>query len=260
MNRPVAIVTGAASGIGAAIARHLADSNWCVTINYRSNRSDAERVAAEREAKGANVLVAKGSVDKDADCRRLASATIGKWGRIDALVNNAGVTRFCKAEDLEGLSGEDFEAIFAVNVIGVFQMVRACAPALKKSSRGSIVNISSHGAFSGLGSSMAYAASKAALNNLTLALARALAPNIRVNAICPGFVDTRWTRGSMDESTYQRFKSYIENMTPLEHMTTADEVAECAMHLITGSSSITGQLLVVDGGNHLTVNAPDFQM
>lgn len=142
----------------------------------------------------------------------------------------------------------------AVNVIGAFQMTRACAAALGKSGRGSVTTISSHSGFSGLGSSMAYAASKAALNNLALALARALAPAIRVNAICPGFVETNWTRGRMNATDFDRFRSQIEGMTPLGKMTTADDVAESALCLITGGSSITGQLLVIDGGNHLTIN------
>ena len=144
-----------------------------------------------------------------------------------------------------------------VNVVGLFRCARAAAPALKDH-KGCIVNITSVAGQTGMGSSIAYAASKAALNNLTLALARSLAPKIRVNGLCPGFVDTQWTKGRMDESTYARFKSHIQNMTPLHRMATADEVAASALFLVANNTPITGQLLVIDGGNHLTVNAPDF--
>ena len=258
MTTPVAIITGAASGIGAAMTRRLAQDAWALAINYRTNQTGAEQVAAECETEGAEVLTIQGDVSIDADCRRMVASVLERWGRVDALVNSAGTTVFCPPQELEGLNRADFERIFSVNVIGVFQMIRACVPALTTSRQGAVLNVSSHAGFSGLGSSMAYAASKAALNNLTLAMARSLAPSVRVNAVCPGFVDTRWVRGTMDEHTYARFKDHIADMTPLGRMTDAAEIAESALHLIT-APSITGQLLVVDGGNHLTVNAPDFE-
>lgn len=257
--RPVAIITGAGTGIGAACARRFAAGHWDVVINYRQNREPAEQSAATCEAAGAKVLMIKADVAEDAECVALVSKTLEKWGRIDALINNAGRTKFCRAEDLEGLCRTDFEEIFAANVVGAYQMIRACVPALQKSDTGAVVNISSHAGFSGLGSSIAYAASKAALNNLTLSLARTLAPHIRVNAVCPGFVDTRWTRGGMDENTYRRFKQHIEQMTPLKRMTSAQDIAESVWHLVSYSAATTGQLVVVDGGNHLTVNAPKFE-
>jgi 3-oxoacyl-[acyl-carrier protein] reductase len=135
-------------------------------------------------------------------------------------------------------------------------MARAAAPLLTASGAGAIVNISSHSAFTGLGSSMAYAASKGALNTLTLSLARALAPEVRVNAICPGFVDTRWTRGTMDEAAYETFKARVAESAPLKRMTMPEDVAEAALWFIEGGRAITGQFLVVDGGNHLNVNLP----
>lgn len=257
-HRPVVVVTGAGTGIGAAIAQRFANMHWYVVVNYRQSREAAEDTAAACESAGAQVVLIQADVAEDADCKALADRVMDRWGRIDALVNNAGTTRFCRAEDLEGLSKADFEHVFSVNVIGAFQMIRACVPALKKSNHGAVVNISSHAGFSGIGSSIAYAGSKAALNNLTLALARTLAPQVRVNAVCPGFVDTQWAKGSMDEETYARFKQHIERMTPLQRITTAEEVADSVWYLVNNSVAVTGQLLVVDGGNHLTVNAPKF--
>ena len=152
----------------------------------------------------------------------------------------------------EGLSKADFEYIFGVNVVGAFQMTRAAAPALKSSGRGCIVNLSSYSGMSGLGSSIAYAASKGALNTLTRGLAHALAPEIRVNAICPGYVDTRWgRRGVKDEATYENFKNKLESNLPLKTIPIAEDVAETVLWFIDGGRSITGETVIIDGGKHL---------
>lgn len=255
---PVAIVTGSGTGVGAAIAHKLADNGWNLVINYTRSIDAAQQTAAELQGKGADVLLMRANIAEDSDCRNLAAAAEARWGRIDALVNNAGVTRFCPAVDLDGLDAEDFQHVMGINVVGTYQMTRACVAALKKSDVGAVLNISSQAGFSGLGSSIAYAASKAAINNMTLALARALAPEIRVNALCPGFVNTRWVKGGMDDAAYQRFQRHINEMTPLGRMTEAEEVAETAHFLLTTRAPITGELLGIDGGNHLTVNAPNF--
>jgi 3-oxoacyl-[acyl-carrier protein] reductase len=251
-----AIITGGATGIGAAIARALAARGWRVLVNYTKSEAEARATAEACNAAGGEALVARGDVARDADCQALVAQAIEAWGRLDALVNNAGTTKFVPAKNLEALTGDDFERIFAVNLKGAYQMARAAAPSLTASGAGAIVNISSHSAFTGLGSSMAYAASKGALNTLTLSLARALAPEVRVNAVCPGFVDTRWTRGSMDEAAYEAFKARVAESAPLKRMTMPEDVAEAALWLIEGGRAITGQLLVVDGGNHLSVNLP----
>jgi 3-oxoacyl-[acyl-carrier protein] reductase len=253
--RKVAIVTGSATGIGAATAKALAHAGWNLVINYTKSAAEARRTAAACERLGADTLLVQGDVAEDKNCRALAKAALARWRRIDAVVNNAGMTKFVKAEDLEGMSAEDFQRIFAVNVLGAYQMTRAAAPALTRS-RGAIVNVSSHSGFTGLGSSMAYAASKGALNNLTLALARVLAPRVRVNAVCPGFVDTRWTRRRMTSAAYRSFKRGIEETAPLGRMVAPEDVAEAALWFILGGRSITGQLLVIDSGNHLNVSEP----
>ncbi|MGE0118803.1 MAG: SDR family NAD(P)-dependent oxidoreductase [Dongiaceae bacterium] len=251
-----AVITGGATGIGAAIARALAARGWRVLVNYTKSEAEARATAEACRAAGGEALVARGDVARDADCQALVAQAVAAWGRLDALVNNAGITKFVPAKDLESLTGDDFERIFAVNLKSAYQMARAAAPSLTASGAGAIVNISSHSAFTGLGSSMAYAASKGALNTLTLSLARALAPEVRVNAVCPGFVDTRWTRGTMDEAAYEAFKARVAESAPLKRMTMPEDVAEAALWFIEGGRAITGQFLVVDGGNHLNVNLP----
>ncbi len=251
-----AVITGGATGIGAAIARALAARGWRVLLNYTKSDAEARATAESCAAVGGEALIGKGDISRDADCQALVTQALAAWNRIDALVNNAGITRFVPARDLTSLTGDDFERIFAVNLKGAYQMARAAAPALKSSGSGAIVNISSHAAFTGLGSSMAYAASKGALNTLTLSLARALAPEIRVNAVCPGFVDTRWTQGAMTEADYRDFRARVAESAPLKRMATPENVAEAALWFIEGGWAITGQFLVVDGGNHLNVNLP----
>jgi 3-oxoacyl-[acyl-carrier protein] reductase len=251
-----AIITGGGTGIGAAVARALAARGWRVLINYTKSEAEARETAGTCNAAGGEALVARGDVARDADCQTLVERAVATFGRLDALVNSAGITKFVPAKDLEALTGEDFERIVAVNLKGAYQMARAAASALKASGHGAIVNISSHSAFTGLGRSMAYAASKGALNTLTLSLARALAPEVRVNAVCPGFVDTRWTKGAMDEARYPAFKAGVAESAPLKRMTTSEDVAEAALWFIEGGRAITGQFLVVDGGNHLNVNLP----
>lgn len=263
--QPVALVTGGGTGIGRSVALRMASLGWRVAVNYAGSRAAAEETATACLAAGSDGLAVQGDVADDTACRRLVAATLDRWGRLDALVNNAGVTAFARADDLESLNADDFARIFAVNVAGAYQMARAAAPALRYSAGGDlpapgwrpgIVNISSHGAFSGLGSSMAYAASKGALNTLTLALARSLAPDIRVNAVCPGFVDTDWVRRTMADEDYRGFRDRVAAISPLRRISTPDEIAEAVSWFLTCGASVTGQLLVVDAGVHLTIRTP----
>ena len=248
---PVALVTGSATGIGAAVARQLAARGFGVLINYTRSEAEAEMTAEACRAAGGAALVCRGDVEQDVECRGLVSAALEAFGRIDALVNNAGTTKFVASEDLDGLSLADFQRIFGVNVFGAFQMTRAAAPALRDAGRGAIVNVSSLSGMTGLGSSLAYAASKGALNTLTQGLAHTLAPQIRVNAVCPGYADTRWGRAGLDDAGYARFKRGLESVLPLRVMPSADDVAEAVCWFIEAGRSVTGQLLVVDSGEQM---------
>ncbi|TJW48506.1 MAG: SDR family oxidoreductase, partial [Mesorhizobium sp.] len=191
----VAIVTGSATGMGATCAIDLAARGWNITINYSRSKKEAEETYAKVTAQGVEAIVVQADVGQDADCRRLAAETLCEWGHIDGLINNAAITKFQKAGDLEDVTPEDFNQIFRVNTTGAFMMSRAVFPAMRKKweeskERGAIVNVSSNASFIGNGSSLPYMLSKGALNTLTLILARWLSPAVRVNAICPGFIQT----------------------------------------------------------------------
>lgn len=245
----VYIVTGAGTGTGAACATALSSLGARVLINYRRSEAEA-RAVADRCAPGTTRL-AQGDVSQDADCRRIAATALEHWGRIDGLVNSAGVTKFVSHARLDGLEAADWQDIYGVNVVGAYQMIRACAPAMKAQGAGAVVNVSSMSGLNGLGSSIAYAASKGALNTLTLSLARAMAPAIRVNAVCPGMIETRWHRARFDAAGYEKFKSEYEATVPLGKASTPEDVADAVVWLLTGASQVTGELLRLDGGFHL---------
>lgn len=256
VRKPSAIVSGSATGIGAASAEMLARHGFSVTVNYSRSAAEAEATAERCRATGAQAIVVQGDISDDAACRRIVELTRAEWGGVDVLVNNAGVTRFVDARDLEALGKQDFDRIMAVNVTGPYQLTRAAAPYLKESDVAAVVNISSHSGFSGIGSSTAYAASKGALNTLTLSLARALAPDVRVNAVCPGFVDTNWMSAKLDDKDLAAFKEKVLGLAPLRRLVSAEDVAEAVCWFALGGRSITGQFLVIDGGTHLTVGDP----
>ncbi len=247
----VCIVTGSATGTGAACAIQLARKGCRVVVNYTRSEQEARRTVEACEAAGAQAIMVRGDVGIDADCHALAQAALVKWDRIDALINNAGITKFAAAADLDALDAADFQRIYAVNVIGPYQMIRACVPAMKKQGKGAIVNISSISGVMGIGSSTAYVASKGALNAMTLALARSLAPGIRVNAVCPGLIETRWHLDRFSKEDYAKFKAGYEKSVPLAKAATADDVAEVALWLIEGADLVTGESILVDGGLHL---------
>ena len=251
----VCIVTGSASGIGAASAIMLAGKGARVVVNYSKSEAAARETLAACEAAGAEALLVKADVAQDADCRRLAQAALDKWGRIDALVNNAGATKFANHADLDALIAEDFLRIYSVNVVGAYQMVRACAPAMKKSGRGAVVNVSSIAGKNGMGSSIAYAASKGALNTMTLSLARVLGPEIRVNAVSPGMVDTKWLREGYGPR-YAAIEARYRQGTPLGRPGTPEEVAAVIVWLIEGADLITGDVVMVDSGMHMGLIPP----
>lgn len=242
----VAIVTGSSSGIGEATARELSKRGWAVVINYSKSAAAADKVAKEC----GNAIAVKADVSDDAQCRALVSAAVDKWGRLDALVNNAGATKFVPHAELDKLSAEDFQRIYATNVIAAFQMCRAAAPALRQS-RGAIVNISSLAAFLATGSSIAYAASKAALDTVSMSLARVLAPEVRVNVVAPGFVDTPWMTAGYGAERYAKLRDAYAAIAPLGSVCQPADIARTVVWLIEGAEQVTGQTVYVDAGMHV---------
>ncbi len=253
--RPVALVTGASSGIGAACAMRLATDGFNVAIAYASNAGQANATAAVCQDRGAETITLQGDVAAKGVPQGLVIDTVERWGRLDVLVNNAGVTKFADPRDMDALEPEDFERIFAVNVTAAYEMSKAASKHLRQSPFASIVHVTSHSGVSGLGSSHAYAASKGAANTLALGLARALAPDIRVNVVCPGYVDTPWhTKGP--KRPVENHREVFAAISPLQRLTTADDVAEAVSFFATGAKAITGAMLVIDGGTHLTIATP----
>ncbi|SDT34823.1 SDR family NAD(P)-dependent oxidoreductase [Bradyrhizobium canariense] len=251
-----AIITGSASGLGAATAAMLAKDGARIVVNYSSSQKEAEQTADLCRTAGGEVVVVQGDVSRDEDCKKIVAAAAA-WGRVDTLINNAGITKHMAHENLDGLSAEDFQRLFGVNTIGPFQMVRAARSLLEAGAKASgrasaVVNVSSVAGISGIGSSIAYAASKGALNTITYSLARALAPLIRVNTVCPGYIDTPWfTKGRGVEGAAKVRDSVVAKV-PLKRASTAEDVAGLVYFLATPqSSNMTGEIVRMDAGAHL---------
>lgn len=243
----VAVVTGGASGIGAACVRRFVEEGWTVVVNYFLG---SERAAAEALAAGSRGIAVQGDVSRDDDCRRLAAEAGAAFGRIDALVNSAGTTRLVPHADLDALTIDDFLRTTSVNTAGPFQVSRACAPLLAEGDGGAIVIVSSYGAMFGTGSSIAYAASKGATNTLTMSLARVLAPKIRVNAVCPALVSDGFVE-RLDPVLFQARAAHQIARAPLQKVGTPADIAADVYWLAAGASLITGTVISLDCGLHL---------
>lgn len=249
MTGAVAIVTGGGTGIGAATVRLLAGRGVRCVINYASSRDAAEALASETG--GAAV---QADVGDDAACRALAASATEKFGRLDFLVNNAGKTKFANHEDMDALSAEDFLDIYRLNTVGAFQMIRACASAMREGPMSAVVNIASVAALHGHGSSVAYAASKGALMTMTQSMARVLAPAIRVNAVAPGYVGTGWFEKRMGAEGKAALDAHIASQMPMAIAAMAEDIAGPIVNLLDPASrAITGETLRVDAGAHLDV-------
>lgn len=251
-----AIITGSASGLGAAVAALLARQGARIVVNYASSKKEAEETADLCRSAGGEVVVVQGDVSRDADCRAIVAAA-APWGRLDALINNAGTTKHVDHGNLDGLSAEDFQRIYAVNAIGPYQMVRAARALLEAGARqsghaASVVNVSSIAGVSGIGSSVAYVGSKGALNAMTLSLARGLAPLIRVNAVCPGYIDTPWFTKGRGAEKAARIRDYVAKGSALKLASTAEDIADVVCFLAGPQSrNMTGEIVRVDAGAHL---------
>lgn len=245
--KPAAIVTGGGTGVGRATAIRLSALGYGVVINYSRSRDEAMATAAEIEAAGGQVLCLQADVANDDDCRRLVEAALQSFGQIEVLVNCAGTTEFIPFNRLEDVSADVWTRLYQVNVVGAFQCSRAVAEPMRQSGGGCIINVSSVAAQLGQGSSIPYCCSKAALDNLTVSLARTLAPEIRVNGIAPGFIAGRWTQNGLGER-YESIVQAYEKSLPLRSVCQPEDIADGILSLVTGSRLVTGQTLVVDGG------------
>lgn len=249
----IVLVTGASTGLGAALAVGAsARGAKAVIINYARSATEAEATAEAVRVAGAEAVLAQGDVSDDAACRAIV-AKAEPYGRIDALANNAGVTKFAPAHgDLDALQGEDFLRLYSVNVVGPFQMLRAARPLLEAAESASVLMVSSIAGVTGIGSSVAYAASKGALNTMTLSLARVLGPKIRVNALCPGFIDTPWHEKGLGPEGAARMREGTKRMTPLQAASTAEDIADAGLFFLSNAARhVTGETLLVDAGLHL---------
>ena len=246
-----AIVTGSSSGVGRATALRLAQKGCSVLINYSRKQEPAERVAQEVQALGVKAIVVRADVSSDADCRNMVAEAEKAFGRLDVFVNNAGTTRFINFDDLEGVKDEDWSTIIGVNLRGPFQCARAARKLLSESGEGCVINVSSIAGLRPTGSSIPYAASKAALNSLTTSLARVLAPKIRVNAVAPGFIAGEWLQEGLG-AAYDAVKQGWEKRVPLGKVSEADDVAKVIVSLIEAGDLITGHVVPVEGGALIT--------
>src|SRR5438270_7894470 len=250
------VITGSASGLGAATAVRLAKDGARIVINYSSSKTEAEQTADLCRSAGAEIAVVQGDVSRDEDCRKIVAAA-ASWGRLDALINNAGTTKHMAHVNLDGLSAEDFQRLFGVNTIGPFQMIRAARSLLEAGAKAAgrasaVVNVSSVAGLSGIGSSIAYAASKGALNTITFSLARALAPLIRVNTVCPGYIDTPWFTKGRGEEAAKQVRDNVIARVPLKVASSAEDIAALVCFLATPqSSNMTGEVVRMDAGLHL---------
>ncbi len=247
MQNKVAIVTGASKGLGASISKKLAQEGISVAVVYKESESEAINVAKECKKYNVKSITIKADVRIDSECKRIAEQTKKHLGNASILINNAGITKFVPFKNLDGLNEEDFLDIYKTNVVSAFLMTRAVLSQLKEEKNSKIVNISSVASL-GLGSSIAYAVSKGAMNTLSLALSRTLAPGITVNTICPGYIKTNW-HGN-DEEVNNKAKIYADSV-PLKKAASTEEVAETVFWFVNSSQLITGETLYVDGGLHL---------
>ncbi|MGB2694933.1 MAG: glucose 1-dehydrogenase [Dehalococcoidia bacterium] len=245
-----AIVTGAAVGVGRATALDLARRGMNVVVNYSRSEAEAKETVAEVERLQAKALLVRADVSNDAEVRSMVERTMQAFGAVNVLVNNAATTAFVNFADLEGLKEEHWDRILDVNLKGPFFCARAVAESMRAAGEGAIVNVASIAGVRSIGSSIAYAASKAGLINMTVALARVLAPQVRVNAVAPGFIDTRWLREGLGDF-FEPAREQTAKQTPLQRVATAEDVAQLVLSLIAGADFVTGQTIIVDGGNSI---------
>jgi 3-oxoacyl-[acyl-carrier protein] reductase len=240
------LVTGGATGIGRSAVLALARAGFDVALNYSSSEAAARETAAQAEKLGARTLLVRCDVSDEPGVRAMIKGVEAAFGRLDALINNAGTTAAWKPKDLETLSLDEWDRVFAVNVRGLFQVTRAAIPLLRKS-QGCVVNTASIVGLRPGPQPLPYAASKAAVVNLTKTLAWNLGPEIRVNAVAPGWMEGDWMKRMLGDK-YDDLMGKRAKATPLKRVVTADDVAESMMSLILSNRFVTGEVIVIDGG------------
>ena len=245
--KPTALVTGASTGIGRRAAVALAKNGYDVVINYSRSEEAAKITAREAQAAGARALLQRCDVSDDAGVRAMVAATEKEFGRLDVLINNAGTTVDVEPKNLEGMKIEEWNRVFSVNVLGLFLVTRAAVPLLKKSPNGCIVNTCSIAGLRPSAQPLPYAASKAAVANLTKTLANALGPHIRVNAVAPGWIEGDWMKRTLADN-YEGLMARRAKYTPLKRCCTEDDVADSMLSLILHNRFVTGEIIIVDGG------------
>lgn len=249
--RPVSIITGGGKGIGASIARKLANSGHNIVINFSNSPSQAMKTLEECKAYGIEAIAIKADISKKSECKKIVEEAVEKFGKITNLINNSGITVFADYTDLKSQSQEAFEKILSVNLMAPFYMAEFSETYLRES-RGSIVNISSQAGLTGIGSSIPYAVSKGALNTLTLSLAKSLSPEVRVNAICPSVVtSTWWDQRFKSKDKLFSFQKKMAEDALLQINVSPEDIAELAHFLTDKNSSMTGELMRVNAGSHL---------
>lgn len=243
----VVIITGGGTGVGRATSWKFAVLGYSVVVVYSRSQADAASIVKEITDAGGRAIAIQADVANDAECRSMVSQTLQTFGRIDVLINCAGITEFIAFQNLDAVTDDVWERLYKVNVVGAFHCARAVHAAMLDAGGGSIINVSSVAAQLAQGSSIPYCCTKAALDNLTVSLARTFAPKIRVNGIAPGFIAGRWTQNGLGER-YDRIVESYEKTLPLGRVCQPEDIADGIVSLVQGSSLVTGQTLTVDAG------------
>jgi 3-oxoacyl-[acyl-carrier protein] reductase len=246
-DKPAALITGGATGIGRSAVLALARNGYNVVINYSRSEDAAKSTARDAAAAGARTLLYRCDVSDDACVRAMLAATEKEFGRLDALINNAGTTVDVEPKNLDGMKVEDWNRVFNVNVLGLFLVTRAAVPLLKKSPNGCIVNTCSIAGLRPSAQPLPYAASKAAVANLTKTLANTLGPQLRVNAVAPGWIEGDWMKRTLAEN-YDGLMARRAKYTPLKRVCTEEDVADTMLSLILHNRFVTGEIIIIDGG------------
>ncbi|HET8913914.1 MAG TPA: SDR family NAD(P)-dependent oxidoreductase [Ktedonobacteraceae bacterium] len=244
LQNKVALVTGGGTGIGRATSLALSKRGVAVAVNFSRSQAEADETVQLIKEQGGRAIAIKADVSQDSEVRAMVAAIVQEWGTVDLLVNNASITRHIPISDLEAVTDDAWDALLDVNVKGMFYCARAVAPLMKQKKQGAIVNVGSIAGLTGVGSSLPYAVSKAAVHGLTKSLAQALAPEIRVSSVAPGAVITRWWAGNEERM------NALSRHTLLQRLAAPEDIATLICAALE-QEAMTGQIITVDSGQTL---------